>query len=200
MSTDGFHHDGRPAKSDPIRAHDLKDTSTPIEAVTWNLAGPNNNPFEFWTTLGGSAGAAYHGLMRGVESVVASSSSPDAATVAAVFTDAMCDQLLADLAAQGLPGLDAIARLWREDYRLRPAVAGFLRDSAVGAKRLVSMPDRVTGAVLCAGGAVRPRPSAAGLYEGHIASMEEWCVARPSRKRHTTSVKTHMASVDTSRL
>lgn len=147
---------------------------SPIEAVTWNLAGPNNNPFEFWATLDGAAGAAYSKLLRSVERIVATGDAAAAVPVGAIFTDRMCDELLGDLRAQGLPGLDVVTRIWREDLRGRPAVAGFLRDPAVGAKRLVSMPDRVTGAVRCAGGDVRARPCAAGLYEGDMATVEEW--------------------------
>ncbi|KAH8096548.1 hypothetical protein JL720_3927 [Aureococcus anophagefferens] len=94
-----------------------------------------------------------------------------------VFTDAMFAELRARLEATGFEGLDAVAEIWEADYKHRKIVSGFLKDAALGAKRLVSMPDRVTNTI-SAGGATRTRPTVINCYRGgDLGDVASWWAA-----------------------
>ena len=59
------------------------------------------------------------------------------------------------------------------------AVRGFLRDKAIGTKRLASLPDRITNTIELSGGGTRTRPAAINAYDGvALTSVEVWCVSR----------------------
>ena len=67
--------------------------------------------------------------------------------VRSVFTQPMFEKLKASMAAQGWAGIDAVEEVWESDLASRPIVSGFLKDKALGAKRLTSMPDRITNTI-----------------------------------------------------
>ena len=64
----------------------------------------------------------------------------------------MFEKLKASMAAQGWAGIDAVEEVWESDLASRPIVSGFLKDKEIGAKRLASMPDRVTNTINTVGG------------------------------------------------
>ena len=37
--------------------------------------------------------------------------------------------------------------VWETEYKNRYAIAGFLKDKAIGSKRLISMPDRISNTI-----------------------------------------------------
>ncbi|KAH8062102.1 hypothetical protein JL720_13307 [Aureococcus anophagefferens] len=53
-------------------------------------------------------------------------------------------------------------------------MSGFLKDDAMGAKRLCSMPDRVTNTIGLADGSVACRPTVINMYGGELGSVEAW--------------------------
>ena len=54
----------------------------------------------------------------------------------------------------GWTGIDAVERMWLNDYSQRRIISTFLKDVSIGEKRLTSMPDRVTNTINLAGGEV----------------------------------------------
>jgi len=143
-----------------------------LELVTWNLASPNNNPFEFWVTLA-AENTEYVSLMRGVELVMSDPDSRDL-PVSRIFTHDMFLDLRQELADQGMGGLDELELVWRGDYMHRRAVSEFLRDKFIGSKRLVSMPDRITNTVVETSGATMTRPSPISASQADIGTVERW--------------------------
>ena len=147
-----------------------------LTAATWNMAAVNNNPFEYWITYHGEGREAYEALMAGVGALVEAPGDADV-PVSDVFTDSMFSELRAKLESAGFEGLDAVAALWEADYKHRHVVSGFLKDAALGAKRLVSMPDRVTNTI-SAGGATRTRPTVINCYRGgDLGDVASWWAA-----------------------
>ena len=59
-----------------------------------------------------------------------------------VFTQRMFDELAASMAAAGWQGVDQVTQRWHAEYKDRPIISGFVKDGAIGKKRLASMPDR----------------------------------------------------------
>ncbi|KAH8061802.1 hypothetical protein JL722_3756 [Aureococcus anophagefferens] len=147
-----------------------------LTAATWNMAAVNNNPFEYWITYHGEGREAYEALMAGVGALIEAPGDADV-PLSDVFTDAMFAELRARLEAAGFEGLDAVAEIWEADYKHRKIVSGFLKDAALGAKRLVSMPDRVTNTI-SAGGATRTRPTVINCYRGgDLGDVASWWAA-----------------------
>ncbi|KAH8048128.1 hypothetical protein JL722_12729 [Aureococcus anophagefferens] len=108
--------------------------------ASWNVAAINNNPWEYYMD---HPSPTYHAIMEGVQKFVAAPGADDVA-VSAVFTEAMMAGLEAAMLGAGI---DAAAvkdtkAYWASDLRDRKIMSGFLKDDAMGAKRLCSMPDR----------------------------------------------------------
>lgn len=137
--------------------------------ATWNVSAVNNNPFEYWT---GHDDEFYSQLMVEVERFVETPAERDV-PVCQVFTDAQVADLKATMQAEGWPDLDDAEKLWRAELRERRVVSGFLKDQALGAKRLVSMPDRITNTIRV-GEKTIYRPTVISHYTGSLATMEEW--------------------------
>merc|ERR1712232_327283 len=95
--------------------------------------------------------------------------------VHAVFTEDMFMELKSCMQTEGWDGLDVVERLWREEYCQRKIVSGFMKDKAVGAKRLASMPDRITNTITVAGdGPPVCRPTVVNNYTDALPSVDEW--------------------------
>lgn len=92
-----------------------------------------------------------------------------------IFTDSMFAELVEELNARSIEGLELLRRHWAADYRQRTAVSGFLKDAQLGVKRLVSLPDRVTNSIRLADGGSCLRPTVINAYDGPpLSSMEAW--------------------------
>jgi len=141
-------------------------------AVTWNVAAVNNNPFEYYIT---HRDPKYNELMEAVQRFVDAPGAADV-PVSDVFTPAMYQQLAALMEKEGWAGLPEVAQRWEDDFKNRKIVSEFLKDKDIGAKRLASMPDRITNTINTTSGPAF-RPCVINLYEGALGSGEEWWAA-----------------------
>ena len=123
--------------------------------ATWNIAAINNNPFEYWIT---HDDPKYNALMKSVQEFIDSPGERDV-PVSKVFTPARWEELKTHMLAAGWSGIEATEQLWTTDYSSRKIVSGFLKDAAIGEKRLASMPDRVTNTINTASGVPVYRPT-----------------------------------------
>jgi len=142
-----------------------------LTVATWNIAAPNNNPFEYWMNNGDTA---YARLMADVEAFVQNPGDRDV-TVQSVLGDERFKELMALMVNERWPDLGFVEHLWAKDYKDRRIVSGFLMDKPLGEKQLVSMPDRVTSAVRVLDSPIPVfRPTVVNQYSGSLASLEEW--------------------------
>lgn len=140
-------------------------------AVTWNIAAVNNNPFEYWIA---HEDLAYSKLMSDVENFYEAPGERDL-PVHQVFDDQRFQELLVLMRKEGWSGLETVERFWKEDYRERRIISGFLKDKEIGLKRLASMPDRITNTIRLAGGRKSVyRPTIINHYAGSLVSVDSW--------------------------
>ena len=147
---------------------------TSLSVATWNVAAINNNPFEYWIT---HHDPAYNSLMEDVQRFVDEPGDRDV-PVSDVFTESMFGELKASMEAAGWAGLDVVERVWRDDFRHRKIISGFVKDGTLGKKRLASMPDRVTNTIKTFDGAapsVAYRPTVINCYGGgDLGDAQTW--------------------------
>jgi hypothetical protein len=139
-----------------------------LQVATWNVAAINNNPFEYWITY--KEDPEYEKLMVKIESFLENPGDKDV-PVPEVFSQTMFDELDQRMTKVGWP---SVKEYWESDYRNRKIVQGFLKDGALGSKRLASMPDRITNTINTADGAQVFRPTVINMYEGDLGSQEIW--------------------------
>ena len=95
--------------------------------------------------------------------------------VGEVFTAEMYEQLERQMAAQGWEGLAETRARWEGDLQSRRIVSGFLKDKAIGSKRLASMPDRMTNTIRTADGGTAHRPTVINCYaDAPLDSVAAW--------------------------
>jgi hypothetical protein len=121
----------------------MADTLLSLNIISWNIAAVNNNPFEYWITHND---AGYNKLMVGIQDFIDEPGSRDLA-VAQVFTQEMFDDLIKNMALEGWGGLPETEAQWNDNYKNRTIINGFMKDTEIGAKRLASMPDRITNTI-----------------------------------------------------
>ena len=138
--------------------------------ATWNLAAINNNPFEYWVT---HSDPAYTQLMKDVQGFIDAPGAQDVA-VGQVFTQDMFDSLAASMRAVGWEGVEEVQTMWENDFKGRQIISGYLKDKGLGAKRLASMPDRVTNTINLASGGEAYRPTVINCFEGDLGSADQW--------------------------
>jgi hypothetical protein len=141
-----------------------------INAVTWNVAAINNNPFEYWIT---NEDPKYNSLMKNVSSVIQNPGAFDV-PVNEVFSDKMFDQLLNRMTRIGWKGMNETKDYWTNDFRNRKIISQFVKDPVIGKKRLASMPDRVTNTMHTYTGASVMRPTVINCFEGDLSSTPIW--------------------------
>ena len=156
-----------------------------IRACTWNVAAINNNPFEYYasssssTTTGDDGAAsttsAYDAFTRAVEAQLAREGAGDA--MRDVMTDSMitavCERARLGRPKECTETTVSSARAHYENRTRSYAVSDFLRDAEIGAKRLCSMPDRVTNTASTATGTTT-RPTVINCYDVPLMNEEEW--------------------------
>eukprot|EP00927_Polykrikos_kofoidii_P077781 TRINITY_DN7468_c0_g3_i1.p1 TRINITY_DN7468_c0_g3~~TRINITY_DN7468_c0_g3_i1.p1 ORF type:complete len:585 (+),score=103.67 TRINITY_DN7468_c0_g3_i1:91-1755(+) len=161
----------KPRLSEPVR-REGQEVGT-LSVITWNIAAINNNPFEYWIT---HDDPEYVELMIRIEHFIDTPGDRDI-TLADVFAadGRRYAELRACMAAEGWEGLDAVDKMWTEDFSKRGIISGFLKDKTVGAKRLASMPDRITNTIRVAD-STKPvcRPTVTNNFDGSLASVDEW--------------------------
>jgi len=174
-----------------------------LAMLTWNVAGVNNNPFEYWVTAEAEA-PAYIDLMQRLERILvqpqAYGDPPQDMDVGVnqVFTQSMWDELKGRMDTEGWQHVEQVDEAWRQSFRERKIISQFLLDKVMGKKRLTSMPDRVTNTVHLmpvrtdgAGGEANTepggtvfacpepacRPTVINNYDGDMSSLSTWWTA-----------------------
>ncbi|KAJ9469363.1 hypothetical protein DIPPA_01779 [Diplonema papillatum] len=145
------------------------ETAPSIQAVTWNIAAINNNPFEYW--IAGSE--EYNTLMEKVATLVTTPPADFNAPVHTVFTQDMWEDLKAAMVKVNWPGVDKVTKFWETEFKSRKIITGFLQDKLIGKKRLASMPDRVSNTIKTRTG-LRMRPTVINCYSGPLDSQKTW--------------------------
>ena len=140
-----------------------------VSTLSWNLAAINNNPFEYFLT---HPDPEYAKLMADVEGFIESPGDKDA-VVGSVFTQEMYGSLTASMKQCGWD-CSSVEAVWSEDLAKRTIVGGFLKDKGLGAKRLMSMPDRFTNTIDLADGTIANRPTIISNYDGDMSTMAKW--------------------------
>ena len=87
-------------------------------------------PFEYFIT---HHDPAYNELMADFEAFIDSPGEGDV-TVGEIIDDAMFEELVAEMRAHVIEGVDATAEYWHAHIKPRRIVSGFLKDKAIGAK------------------------------------------------------------------
>ena len=150
----------------------LTGRSPRLSTLSWNIAAVNNNPFEYFLT---HPDPQYEKLMADVEAFMEAPGARDV-PVSEVFTDAMYGDLVTRMKARGWE-VSPVASVWKDDLAGRKIVGGFLKDKGLGAKRLMSMPDRFTNTIDLAGGGLVNRPTIISNYDGDMSTPDKWWTA-----------------------
>jgi hypothetical protein len=128
-----------------------------LKVLTWNIAAPNNNPFEFWVS---HSSDEYNDLMLTIQKFINNPEKLET-KIENIFTDDMYQELRDELALQGTVELDCkvLDHIWTSDLMGRMAISEFLKDRSFGEKRLISMPDRIRSSIATQSGLIfRPSP------------------------------------------
>ncbi|KAK3243803.1 hypothetical protein CYMTET_38831 [Cymbomonas tetramitiformis] len=141
-----------------------------LSLSSWNIAAVNNNPFEYWITHNNDG---YNKLMLGVQDFIEAPGDKDL-LVSEVFTADMFRELKDAMIAEGWKGIDETEAEWDANYKNRKIISGFLKDKEIGAKRLASMPDRITNTINTVNEGAVCRPTVINLYEGNLETAAGW--------------------------
>mmetsp|Transcript_8717 Transcript_8717/g.22445 ORF Transcript_8717/g.22445 Transcript_8717/m.22445 type:complete len:522 (-) Transcript_8717:110-1675(-) len=145
-----------------------------ITCVTWNVAAVNNNPFEYWVTHDDES---YLTLMTDVQAFIDAPTPEQDVEVGSIITDAIFDDLLAEMVKLGWAGVEETRKEWVDNYSKRRIISGFLKDKQVGAKRLASMPDRITNNITLADGTSSYRPTVISNSLVPLPDIQTWWAA-----------------------
>ena len=141
-----------------------------VSVATWNIASVNNNPFEYWITY---PDETYNEFMLAVEKIL--NDPKEDLFLHEIFTDVMFEELKCKLGDPNSIQIYQVEEWWKNNYRNRMAIFGFLKDKILGEKRLVSMPDRITNTVQLEGGKKLTRPTVINAYDGPLLlSVDVW--------------------------
>ena len=171
---------------DPLLLHEVGKRTLgtgerrPVRVASWNIAAVNNNPFEYWVTHGQtSQSEGYAKLMTDVQVMIDSPEEHDF-KVADIITDDMVQELVELLTEHengAQEGADKLLHVWETEYKNRYAIEGFLKDKAIGRKRLISMPDRISNTIQSQGEMLM-RPSVISMFNDEALSSIPgwWCL------------------------
>lgn len=146
---------------------------TSLVVATWNVGAINNNPFEYWLTMDDDP--RYEDLMNKVEAFVQAPPPKKDVEASFIFTEDMFVTLMGEMRAMGWAEteLQTAQARWRDDWSKRHVVSGLLKDPAMGSKRLISMPDRVTN-TMTGQATTLYRPAATNCYPERFGTVAEW--------------------------
>ena len=143
-----------------------------MQVLTWNVAAINDNPFEYWITYDN---LEYNSLMDAVQRYIQTDADGQEPEVGGVFTPAMFEELMESMSAEEWEWLDEVRERWDTDFKGRKIISGFLKDKALGSKRLASMPDRVTNTIRTQDLGTVHRPTVINCYDGvEFSGMDSW--------------------------
>ena len=113
-------------------------------------------------------------MMVDVENFVESPGALDV-PVSTVFTEDMFSDLEVRMTKAGWAGVPKVRSFWENDYRGRTIINGFMKDKSLGAKRLTSMPDRITNTINVVGSSSPVcRPTTINMYDGDLSTLPIW--------------------------
>lgn len=141
-----------------------------LNVATWNIAAPNNNPFEFWVS---HQNEEYNDLLLAIQKHI-DHPKPFESKICQIFTPGMYAELRNELALQGVSGLEKLDLVWTNDLMHRMAISEFLKDRSFGEKRLISMPDRITSFITIKNGLTVFRPSPITGIQNDMDSVKAW--------------------------
>ena len=141
-----------------------------IKVATWNIAAPNNNPFEFWSS---HQSKDYDNLMMAVQKCMDNPADLDV-PLEEVFSHCMYQEMRQEMKAVGVCDLNMLDEAWESDFKHRKAISEFLKDKALGEKRLISMPDRMTTSIKTNCGKERFRPSPITGTTDDMSNVATW--------------------------
>jgi hypothetical protein len=153
-----------------------------IKATTWNIAAINNNPFEYWVTFDekDNAGALYNSLMKKVAGFINNPGDADIA-ISEIFSDKMFNELVEEMKESKITGWNETIAFWENDFKKRKIISQFIKDSVLGKKRLISMPDRVTNTITpssssssSSSSSTLYRPTVINCYPQQLSSYDDW--------------------------
>ena len=147
----------------------IRTCSKPFAIASWNLSAVNSNPFEYWVT---HQDPNYNSLMMGVQNQIEAKERD--LQINQIFTDGMFAELIFELHGQNISGLDDLQTYWAREFRLQMAIEDFLKNSSIGLKRLVSLPDRITNTINLADGGTCLRPTVINAYSSPLTSIDIW--------------------------
>ena len=145
------------------------ETQNDLKVASWNIAAPNNNPFEFWVAHNS---AEYNDLMLAIQKFI-DHPGPVEPRICSIFTPQMYGELRAELASNGACALDRLDEVWTNELMGRFAISEFLKDRSLGEKRLISMPDRMTSSIETQGRLIF-RPSPITCAQDEMNDVETW--------------------------
>ena len=150
---------------------DLLNENAEIKVASWNIAAPNNNPFEFWNV---NESKEYCELMSSIENCFDDPAKVDM-DLGCVFSQRMYDDLRAQLACHlDDEELAVLDRMWTAEFKSKRLVSQFLKDESLGEKRLISMPERITSSVEGVDGVEHFRPSPITGFEDEMGDIPTW--------------------------
>jgi hypothetical protein len=150
---------------------DCATETTAIQVSSWNIAAINNNPFEFWISYNDPS---YDDMMKAVENFIGDRQNDR--PIQELFTNEMFYGLRSEFEKLDVQGLSALEDIWNLDFRNRWSFSEFLQDSAIGDKRLASMPDRITNTINLFDGSKIMRPTAINSYDLELPSQQDWWI------------------------
>ncbi|KAL1511136.1 hypothetical protein AB1Y20_005955 [Prymnesium parvum] len=152
---------------------------TGLRVVKWNVGSLDSSPFGYRPESRSSNGGkrkTLSKLLRRVQTVLDAPRHHDV-PVLSIFTPQMWAELKKELRVRGFRGINYTDRLYKTDLSQRWALSGFIKDSGLADKQLISMADEVTSRIPIFNGRgdafvkYMYRPSAASCYQGNLSSL-----------------------------
>ena len=148
----------------------LSFSETDLRVVTWNIAAPNNNPFEYWAMKPSSG---LDEVVAGFQQCMDHPESYDI-KISDIFTPSMYQELRDEMIQCEIPGCEQMDYPWMKEMLDLKMISGFLKDKSFGEKRLISMPDRFTSVVCTEKSKTQFRPSPISGFQGEMGTVDIW--------------------------
>ena len=106
-------------------------SDTKLNAITWNIAAINNNPFEYYIS---TDMLQYNDLMNNISHIIQTPSDDIDIPINQIFSNNMFIELLEKI--NSFPEISKTSSLlpdiWQIDYSERKCISGFIKDNLIG--------------------------------------------------------------------
>jgi hypothetical protein len=102
-----------------------------------------------------------------------------------IFTQSMFIELRSELEKNGAKRMEELDDYWNSNLKERSAISGFLKDTSLGKKRLISMPDRMSSSIKTQTGQLVFRPSPITGNREDLGDVGKWWIAWQRFMFHT---------------